>query len=117
VLIVDDEQLGTEVRVAVLRSLGYDATMANSGAEAVARSDIDTFDVIILDYDMPNLNGVETARKLRKSGVEAGLVMLSGRIDAPWTSEKIFDVFVSKGDGVPTLTSAIRKALDKRIYH
>ena len=117
VLIVDDEELGTELRVAVLRSLGYDTAMSKSGAEAVARPDIDTFDVIVLDYDMPKLNGVQTARKLRKSGVDAKLVMLSGRVDAPSRSKKLIDVFVSKGEGVPNLTSAIQKALDKRTYH
>ena len=117
VLIVDDEQLGTELRVAILRSLGYDAAMSRSGAEAVARPDLDTFDVIVLDYDMPHLNGVQTARKLKKSGVDAKLVMLSGRVDAPSRSKKLIDVFVSKGEGVPTLTSAIQKALDKGTYH
>jgi CheY-like chemotaxis protein len=117
VLIVDDEQLGTELRVAVLRSLGYDAAMSKSGIEAVARPDLDTFDVIVLDYDMPQLNGVETARRLKKSGVDARLVMLSGRVDAPSHSKRLIDVFVSKGEGVPNLTSAIQKALDKRTYH
>lgn len=117
VLIVDDEELGTELRVAVLRSLGYDAAMSKSGAEAVARPDLDTFDVIVLDYDMPKLNGVQTARKLRQSGVDAKLVMLSGRVDAPSRSKKLIDVFVSKGEGVPNLTAAIQRALDKSTYH
>jgi CheY-like chemotaxis protein len=111
VLIVDDERLGTEVRIAVLRSLGFDAAMSNSGLEAVSRADIRTFDVIVLDYDMPCLNGLETARRLRNIGVHAKLVMLSGRIDAPSDDDCQISTFVSKGEGVPSLQSAILKAL------
>jgi CheY-like chemotaxis protein len=115
VLIVDDEKLATDARVAVLRSLGFDAAMSSSGLEAVERADIRTFDVIILDYDMPMLNGVETARRLRNIGVHANLVMLSGRIDVPSNGDGLINSFVSKGEGVPSLKSAILKAMATRL--
>jgi CheY-like chemotaxis protein len=111
VLIVDDEEIGTEARLAVLRSLGFDAEMSNSGYEAIARADIRSFDVIVLDYDMPLLNGIETARHLKNIGVRANLVMLSGRMECPWNDDGLIDVFVSKGQGVPLLKSAILMGL------
>jgi CheY-like chemotaxis protein len=111
VLVVDDEQLGTLVRVAVLISLGFDAVVSHSGPEALARADLASFDVIVLDYDMPVMNGAETARCLKQLGVRAGLVLLSGRIDAP-PEAGLFNVFVSKGQGVPSLMAAIKIALE-----
>ncbi len=110
VLIIDDEELGTGARAAVLASLGYDAAVAHSGTEALARDDLASFDVIMVDYDMPVIDGVDTARRLRQSGIRAGLVMLTGRI-APAIEAGLFDAFVSKGQGVSTLVSAIRTTL------
>ena len=111
ILIVDDEELGAQARVAVLRSLGFDATMATSGPDALARTDIGSFDVIILDYDMPKMNGLEAARKLKELGSRAGLVMLSGRLDFPSSANRLIDYFISKGAGVASLTSAVQKVL------
>jgi CheY-like chemotaxis protein len=88
--------------------------MSTSGREAVARADIHSFDVVVLDFDMPTLNGIETARQLRGIGVHAGLVMLSGRIDPPADDDGLIDRFVSKGEGVASLTSAIRNAIGPR---
>ena len=105
VLIVDDDQLATDTRALILCKMGFEVEVAKSGVEALQRPDIHSFGVIVLDYDMPHLNGLETARLLRDLGVSSRLVMLSGRVDAP--PGAFIDVFVSKGEGIHHLTTAI----------
>jgi CheY-like chemotaxis protein len=81
VLVVDDDILGADLRVVLLRSLGYDAEVSNSGTEAIGRTDINEFDIVLLDHDMPILNGIQTAQKLRETGTYSIIVMFSGRTD------------------------------------
>ena len=64
ILVVDDDPL---VRAAILRAvseLGYAAEAADSGAAAIAAGRRRGYDLVILDFLMPGLDGAETARAL-----------------------------------------------------
>lgn len=64
ILVVDDDAL---VRAAILRAvseLGYAAEAAESGAAAIAAVRRRGYDLVILDFLMPGLDGAETAREL-----------------------------------------------------
>jgi PAS domain S-box-containing protein len=82
VLIVDDEPL---VRMHVRRLLtrsGFtveEAANGSSGLEAIARS---SPDVVLLDMMMPDLDGVQVARRLRASGIHVPVVLCSGDPEA-----------------------------------
>jgi two-component system sensor histidine kinase/response regulator len=69
VLVVDDNASAREVLEDQLKSIGAEIGQAASGAEAIAavqRADAGRpFDVILLDWRMPGLDGVETARRIR----------------------------------------------------
>jgi two-component system response regulator MprA len=81
ILVVDDE---AAVRESLRRALaldGYEVELAADGAEALYR--LDTGDVkpdaIILDVLMPNVDGLETARRLRSAGNRTPILMLTAR--------------------------------------
>src|SRR5256885_8799951 len=81
ILVVDDE---VAVRESLRRALaleGYDVELAADGAEALYR--LDTGDVqpdaIVLDLLMPNVDGLETARRIRTSGNRTPILMLTAR--------------------------------------
>lgn len=64
ILVVDDDPL---VRAAILRALaelGYAAEPADSGAAAIAAVRQRGYDLVILDFLMPGLDGAETAREI-----------------------------------------------------
>ncbi|MCV2360781.1 MULTISPECIES: response regulator [Roseateles] len=64
VLLVDDDELTLQMLEATLED-DYQISSVTSGAEALARCAAETFDLIVLDVDMPGLDGYETCRQLK----------------------------------------------------
>jgi two-component system response regulator MprA len=81
ILVVDDEAAVRESLRRALALEGYEVELAADGAEALYR--LDTGDVkpdaIILDVLMPNVDGLETARRLRSAGNRTPILMLTAR--------------------------------------
>jgi CheY-like chemotaxis protein len=67
VLVVDDVMDVTEMIALFLKHAGYDVTTANSAGAALELAETKTFDLIISDIGMPEMNGYELAESLRRS--------------------------------------------------
>lgn len=65
VLLVDDNSINRKVGQKILQSLGYDPVVVGSGAEAVERCQSDDFDVVLMDIEMPDMDGIATTEKIR----------------------------------------------------
>ena len=79
VLVADDDPA---VRESLRRSLtfnGYEVTTVSDGVEALARIDAQRPDALVLDVNMPNLDGLETCRRLRANGDDLPVLMLTAR--------------------------------------
>ncbi len=68
VLVVDDNAINRSVASAMLKKLGHDVTLAETGREAVAASARSRFDVILMDVHMPELDGLDATRQIRAGG-------------------------------------------------
>ncbi len=64
VLVVDDHPSVREALRLVLQSCGYECVPVADGAEALEQLSAAHFDVVITDYEMPNMNGLELLRSL-----------------------------------------------------
>jgi two-component system sensor histidine kinase/response regulator len=65
ILVVDDIPKNIQVVGSVLAASGYDVMVANSGAEALLRVEVQKPDLILLDLMMPEMNGVEVCQRLK----------------------------------------------------
>src|SRR5436853_7815667 len=65
ILLVDDEQSIQTLLSYPLRKDGYDVVQATDGREALARFGESTFDLVVLDVMMPQIDGLEVCRRLR----------------------------------------------------
>ena len=80
ILIVDDEELVTEVGSQVLETLGYNVLLANSGPEAIDiyRENADRIDLVILDMIMPGMGGGDTFDRLKDINAKVKVLLSSG---------------------------------------
>jgi two-component system response regulator MprA len=79
ILVVDDERAVREAIQRALRLEGYDVELAADGQEALFALARRGVDAIVLDVLMPVLDGLETARKLRRQGNSTPILMLTAR--------------------------------------
>ena len=65
VLLVDDHEPSSKVESALLTELGYENDIARNGIEALAKFAEQIYDIVLLDIQMPGIDGMETARRMR----------------------------------------------------
>ena len=79
ILLVEDERTIAAYIKRGLEEQGYAVDLAGTGREALEWSDSATFDLIILDIMLPELDGVTVCRELRARGLHAPILMLTAR--------------------------------------
>ena len=65
ILIADDNPVNLDLATRLLRKKGHEITSAENGKEAVELFLKDSFDVILMDLEMPVIGGIEAARQIR----------------------------------------------------
>jgi DNA-binding response OmpR family regulator len=78
--VVDDEPTIAEVVCRYLTRAGYDARAATTGQDALSRAAVDRPDVVVLDLMLPDIDGLEVMRRLRKqNGRRTAIILLTAR--------------------------------------
>ncbi|MBE0648405.1 MAG: response regulator [Bacteroidales bacterium] len=66
ILLAEDNLINQRVALVTLKKLGHDTTLAQNGKEAVSLFESGSFDLILMDILMPEMNGLEATRKIRE---------------------------------------------------
>lgn len=81
ILIVDD-QMGIRLLLKeILKNEGYEIEEATTGKEAIDQISVNSFDLMILDYKLPIMDGTEVLEKLEKDNVEIPAIVMSGLVE------------------------------------
>jgi CheY-like chemotaxis protein len=99
ILLIDDDAVGTYARSEILRSHGYAVEAALDGLSGLGLLRSEIFDLVLLDFNMPGLDGEETAVLIRAEFPTIPIVMLSGHVLAPSIRVHL-DGFLSKGESL-----------------
>jgi len=115
VLVVEDDPVSRRIVAAALQGLGHEAIVAEDGQQAWQRLAADTVDVVITDWMMPNVDGLELTRRVRARARERYtwvllLTALKGKASYLDAMEAGADDFMSKPIDKQELHARLRVA-------
>jgi CheY-like chemotaxis protein len=116
-LLVDDNPHGLIARRTVLEELGYVAYTCSSGDEALNLLASNKIYLVITDFRMPNMDGVELIGRLRQLRSDLPIILLSGFVEPLGLTENSTgaDVVLSKSAGeVGLLIRSVRRLLNRQ---
>ena len=77
ILVAEDNPVNQKVIMHMVHKLGHQGTLVSNGAEAVAEFQKQTFDLVLMDCQMPEMDGFEAARIIRASGGNAPIIAVT----------------------------------------
>lgn len=81
ILIIEDEENIRKIIAYDLSKAGNEIVEAGDGKEAIALALKEDFDLLIIDWMLPTLSGIDIVKKLREEGMDAVMIMLTARDD------------------------------------
>ena len=110
VLVVDDDDATRSAERAVLTEDGFRVIEASDGAEAMRQIQNDPPALIVLDIQMPGVDGPSFARELRMALKHVPLVILTGVEDPKHEADRCnAEAFLSKPFNAPELVQVVRR--------
>ncbi|MCA9778191.1 MAG: response regulator, partial [Candidatus Eremiobacteraeota bacterium] len=112
ILLAEDNHVNQMVASAYLQKLGVELSIADDGQIAVDMVAQGSFDIILMDVQMPNMDGLEATRILREKGVKTPIVALTAHAlkgDAERCLQTGMDAYVSK----PIDETILRETIEK----
>src|SRR5579859_1058020 len=113
VLCIDDNEMILEVLQEILTARGLRTLCAADCSSGIHLARSEPVDLIVLDYEMPKMNGLHLARELRNCRPGIPLIMFSGGLPSSEVAETVSRI-VRKGEGVFSLADAIHEVLGGR---
>jgi CheY-like chemotaxis protein len=116
ILCIDDEEPGLKVRRILLETAGHRVLTALSGREGIETFQSENVDAVILDYWMAGMNGVATARELKRLKRSIPIIILSAYGTLLDETLGVADVWIRKGEEDPQyLLGALEALLQARV--
>jgi len=111
ILCIDDDAVGSALRQAVLQRAGYRVLIAASGTQGLEMAKRHSVNLILVDFDMPDLNGFSVAGLLRGIKPSARIVMVSGHESKAPQGFHVLDGFIPKATPVERFLRHVSRQL------
>jgi len=107
ILYVDDDLSGLSRREALLKMSRYEVLISTSARQGLALFMSLRVDAVILDYEMPGMNGDVIAARMKQSKPEVPIMLLSAHDTLPRCALEKVDAFISKGEPPMRFVAAV----------
>jgi CheY-like chemotaxis protein len=114
VLVVDDVESNRRLAQAMLRRFGHVSEVATSALEAVEMATAGRYDVVLMDIQMPGVDGIEAARRIRERlGAATPRIIAATANDLPGDRERCFAAGMESYVTKPIQLEALRTAIEQ----
>ncbi|WP_207682014.1 PAS domain S-box protein [Desulfonema magnum] len=123
ILLVEDNRLNQKVALAMMKKLGLSADLASNGTEAIKAIRTTSYDLVLMDIQMPEMDGIEATKKIRNSELEARnipIIAMTANVmkgDRERCLEAGMNDYISKPIDPDELLSAVEKQLSGMHSH
>ncbi|MBD3205493.1 response regulator [Candidatus Bathyarchaeota archaeon] len=117
ILIVEDDELVQDSLQTILESEGYETLKASDGLTAKDLTDKEFINLILLDVELPDISGIELAKKIRVTIPQMRKIFLTGHNDGTLEIEqlkKFADAYVIKPYDIDFLLEVISRNLEEQ---
>jgi len=114
ILCIDDQWNALISRKILLESEGYEVLEATGGDEGLKLFLSHPVDAVVLDYQMPGMNGDVVAAKMKRAKAHVPIMLLSAYGPLPKGKLDAVDTFLSKSQPPKILLSTLRNLLNRR---
>ena len=118
VLLVDDEEEFVETLAERMRNRGMEVATSNSGGEALKLVETEPYDVVVLDLQMPGMDGIEVLERIKQRQPDIQVVLLTGHASVAKGVEAIKHgalEFLEKPIDLSKLSEVIHRAKAKKM--
>ncbi|HUQ49145.1 MAG TPA: response regulator [Terriglobales bacterium] len=105
ILFVDDHEVLARLSCEILNMQGYRAVSAYNAADALAKLEKEEFDMLVTDFRMEGMNGLELAKKVRETSPNIPIIIVTGYTDLDGNKDV---TVLSKENLFPTLLDKIK---------
>ena len=112
ILFVDDHEVLARLSCEILEMQGYRAVSAYNGEDALRKFDHEDFDILVTDFRMEGMNGVELAKKVHERHPEVPVIIVTGY--GPVDGGKDVAACLQKEDLFPALLEKIKMFLGEK---
>ena len=116
ILLVDDSKDGLLVRRTLLEEVGYTVQIAANGEEGLKLFEAGKFELVVTDYHMPLMDGLELLGRIRAVNPAMGVILLSGFVEPLGLNESNTgaDAVIAKNSSEPAnLLRAVKRLLNR----
>lgn len=118
ILVAEDELTNSILLKRLLTKAGYSVVVANNGLDAYKHLEKESFDALLTDWMMPNMDGIELIRKVRESIKEIPLIIMITALVSEgartYALESGADDYIAKPIDVEELLTRVKDGLDKK---
>lgn len=116
ILLIDDEENFRHMLSVILKKRGYDIETANNGIDGLKKVETDSYDTVLCDIRMPEMDGLEFLKEAQKAGCESTIIMMSayGTLDTAIEAMKLgaYD-YISKPFKPDEIVLTLKKAEER----
>lgn len=111
-LCIDDSLAILEYERSLFETSGYIVVTATSAAQGLRLATMSRFDVVLLDYHMPEMNGHQVALEIRRVRPETLIVIVSGS-DIPEETRQLVDAVIPKTEAISELLTTVAELCEQ----
>ncbi len=113
ILCIDDDVESLKIRALLLETFGFRVASATRAKDGLRYFRMHPVDAVVMDYQMPEMDGGEAARKMKSLRATVPVMILSALTSIPQEAPReCIDAFVTKGGSTRQLVQSIQQMID-----